>query len=289
MASLDGRVCLVTGGSRGVGRGVVLGLLEAGAIVHFTGRTQAEGGHPDGLDRAGSLDTVLRDAAALPGEAVAHRCDHAEDRQTEAVVDAVLARHGRLDCLVNNAWGGYERMVEGTEFTWPAPFWEQPLWRWDVMVGTGLRAAFVAARRAAPALVSGGGGLIVNISFWAAQVHEGNLIYGVAKAGADKMAADMAHELRPHGVAALALYPGLVRTEAVMKNARFFDLSNSESPQFIGRVVAGLLTDPALLAKSGLVHVAAALAAEYGIADIDGRMPQPLSREGFVAGIQGGG
>jgi dehydrogenase/reductase SDR family protein 1 len=124
-------------------------------------------------------------------------------------------------------------------------------------------------------------GLIVNISFWAAQAHDGNVIYGVAKAGADKMAADFAHELRPHGVAAVALYPGLVRTEAVMRNAQYFDMSNSESPQFIGKVIAGLWRDEALMAKSGHVQVAAALAQEYDIADIDGKRPVPMTLEMF--------
>ena len=125
-------------------------------------------------------------------------------------------------------------------------------------------------------------GLIVNISFWSAELFNGNAIYGVAKAAANKMASDFAHDLEPHNVAALALYPGLVRTEAVMRAAEFFDLSNSESPQFIGRVIAGLWKDPELIEKSGRVHVAAQLAREYGLSDINGFKPRPLTTRDIV-------
>ena len=186
-----------------------------------------------------------------------------------------IAAEGHLDILVNNAWPGYENMEEGNEFTWVRPFWEQPMWRWNGMIDVAVRAAFVAARAAAPSMIARRSGLIVNISFWAAQRYEGNVIYGLAKAAADKLAADFAHELRPHDVAAIALYPGLVRTEAVLRNAQYFDMSNSESPQFIGHVIAGLWRDPDLMAKSGRVHVAAALAQEYDLADIDGKRPVP--------------
>jgi dehydrogenase/reductase SDR family protein 1 len=246
MGNLSGQVCVVTGASRGIGKGV---------------------------------DAEHGDAANLPGTLITHVCDHRDDTQTEDVMRAVLARHGRIDILVNNAWGGYERMEENNEFTWIRPFWQQPAWRWDAMFAAGVRPAFVAAQAAASAMVAQRSGLIVNISFWAAQKHMGNAIYGIAKAAADKMAADMAHELRPHNVAAVALYPGLVRTEAVLRNAQHFDMSNSESPQFIGRVIAELYADPQLMQKSGKVLVAAALAEEYGVADIDGKRPRPATLE----------
>jgi dehydrogenase/reductase SDR family member 1 len=185
-------------------------------------------------------------------------------------------RHGRIDILVNVAWGGYERMVEDGRFTWAAPFWEQPLWRWEAMVSAGVRAAFVASQQAARRMAPAGRGLIVHISSWAAQKYGGNVIYGLAKAATDRMAADMAHQLRAHGVTVVALYPGLVRTEAVLA-AGVFDLSGSESPEFIGRAVAALARDPDVFRRSGSVLVAAALAADYDFTDIDGGRPRPLT------------
>lgn len=275
-------VVLVTGASRGVGRGVALALLEAGAIVHVTGRTLHEVDAAASPRGAGSLEGLAAEAMGLPGQLFVHQCDHADDGQTEAVVTEIVERHGGIDVLVNNAWPGYENMVEGTDFTWARPFWQQPMWRWSAMIDVGLRSTFVATRAAALSMIGRGRGLIVNISFWAAELFDGNAIYGLAKAGANKLAADFAHDLRPHGVAAIALYPGLVRTEAVMRNAAFFDLSNSESPQFIGRVIAGLWDDPELMDKSGGVHVAAELAVRYGIMDVDGKSPRPLKRADFA-------
>jgi NAD(P)-dependent dehydrogenase (short-subunit alcohol dehydrogenase family) len=167
-------------------------------------------------------------------------------------------------------------MVEEGRFSWPAPFWEQPLWRWEAMLGAGVRAALVASQHATKLMLPAGRGLIVNLSHWAAQKHIGNVIYGVAKAATDKLTADTAHELRERGVAVISLYPGLVRTEAVLA-ARVFDLSNSESPEFLGRVVAALATDPKVMRRTGQVLVAAAIAEEYGLSDVDGRKPRPLT------------
>jgi NAD(P)-dependent dehydrogenase (short-subunit alcohol dehydrogenase family) len=269
-------VALVTGGSRGIGRGIALALLAEGATVHVTGRTMTEAEarvHPQG---AGSLEGLQVEAEPLPGRLTVHRCDHGVDAQTEAVIEDV-GRGGKLDIVVNNAWPGYEHMVEDEEFTWVRPFWQQPTWRWNAMIDVGLRSAFITSRSAAPLMIGNKRGLIVNISFWAAELYNGNAIYGVAKAAANKMASDFAHDFKPHNIAAVALYPGLVRTEAVMRAAEFFDLSNSESPQFIGRVIAGLWNDGGLMGKSGKVHVAAQLAREYGLSDIDGFKPRPLT------------
>ena len=144
------------------------------------------------------------------------------------------------------------------------------------MLTTGVRAAFVASQHAARMMVPAHRGLIVHISSWAARKHHGNTLYGVSKAATDKLAADMAHELRPHGVAVVSLYPGLVRTEAVLA-AGVFDLSNSESPEFIGRAVAALANDPDVVRRTGSVLIAAALAEEYGFRDIDGHQPRPLT------------
>jgi dehydrogenase/reductase SDR family protein 1 len=256
MANLDGFVALVTGASRGVGRGVARELADAGARVYATGRTIA------GADLGSS---VVR----LP-------CDHRDDAAVAEVFDRIDGEAGRLDILVNSAWGGYERMVEDGRFTWAGPFWEQPLWRWDAMITSGVRAAFVASQLAARRMIKARRGLMVNVSHWAAQRHIGNVLYGVAKAATDKLTADMAHELKPHGVTVVSLYPGLVRTEAVLA-AGVFDLSNSESPEFCGRAVAALAADPDSLRWTGQVVVAAALALEYRFTDIDGRQPVPLT------------
>ena len=258
MSRMEGRVALVTGASRGVGKGIALELIANGATVYITGRSAT-------------------DMKYVEGKGTALICDHRDDQQVEAAIAQILAEQARVDILVNNAWGGYENMMEGGEFTWPRPFWQQPLWRWDSMFQSGVRAAYVSCRLTAPTMVANKSGLIVNISFWAAQKHLSNVAYGVSKAATDKMTADMAHELRPHNVAVVSLYPGLVRTEKVMEAAAWLDLSNSESPQFIGRAVAGLAGDPDVMEKTGAVLIAASLAAEYGFTDIDGKTPRALT------------
>ncbi len=256
MINVSGRVALVTGASRGIRKGVARELAASGALVHATGRTveSTDFGHP------------VRAIA----------CDHQDDAAVARVFDRISAEHGRLDVLVNAAWAGYERMVEDGRFTWGVPFWQQPLWRWDAMFTSGVRAAYVASHFAARSMVAARQGLIVHLSHWAAQKHLGNALYGMSKGATDKMAADMAQELRPHGVTVVSLYPGLVRTEAVLA-AGIFDLSNSESPDYIGRAVAALATDPDAQRWSGQVVVAAALGEAYGFTDVDGRMPKAVS------------
>lgn len=254
-----GGVALVTGASRGVGRGIALALQAAGFRVYGTGRSIEQ--------------------ADLPREIVRLRCDHLNDDETAHVFDTIRTEGGRLDLLVNCAWGGYEKMVEGGAFTWPAPFWEQAPHRWTGMMDAGVRAAFVCSAHAARMMMRRHRGLIVNISFWAAQRHLGNTIYGIAKATTDKMTSDMAVELRPFDIPVISLYPGLVRTEAVLAAAESgaFDLSTSESPEFIGRVINALFHDPDLMTRTGQVLIAAAVAKEFGVLDIDGNSPPALT------------
>lgn len=274
MADLGGKVALVTGASRGVGRGVALGLGEAGATVYITGRTTTPGEAPTALP--GTIGQTAAEVSALGGRGIAVRCDHRDDDQVAAVIRRIEAEQGRLDILVNNVWGGYEHYYDGTAFWQERGFWSVPLSRWDAMFRAGVRAHYVASVFGAPLMIARQAGLIVNISFIAARQDDAGAIYGPAKAADDRMAACMAYELRAHNVAAVSLYPGLVRTEGVLQAAAHFDLSNSESPQFIGRVVAALANDPELMRKSGQVLVAAELALEYGIVDIDGRQPRSL-------------
>ncbi|SDK95017.1 SDR family NAD(P)-dependent oxidoreductase [Arthrobacter sp. ok362] len=254
-----GNVALVTGASRGVGRGIALGLLAAGFRVYGSGRSIEQ--------------------ADLPREIRRLRCDHLKDIETARVFETIRAECGRLDLLVNCAWGGYEKMVEGGAFTWSAPFWDQPAHRWTGMIDAGVRAAFVCSAHAARLMTPRHRGLIINISFWSAQRHLGNTIYGVAKAATDKMTSDMAVELKPFAVPVVSLYPGLVRTEAVVAAAErgAFDLSTSESPEFIGLVINALFHDPNLLTRTGQVLIAAAVAKELGVLDIDGSSPPALT------------
>jgi dehydrogenase/reductase SDR family protein 1 len=275
MSNLAEKVAVVTGASRGIGRGVALGLGEAGMTVYVTGRTIKEGD----AEVPGTIRGTAQEVTKLGGKGIPVRCDHRDDEQVEALFGRVAAEQGRLDVLVNNVWGGYENMIEGDEYTWERPFWQQPRWRWDAMFRAGVRAHYVASQLAAYTMIAQGSGLIVNISFWASQKHMANIAYGVSKAATDRLTVDMAHELRAHNVAAVSLYPGLVRTERVMRAAEFLDLSNSESPQFIGRAVAALAADPNVMQKSGQVLVAATLGQEYGFTDIDGTQPRPLTLE----------
>jgi NAD(P)-dependent dehydrogenase (short-subunit alcohol dehydrogenase family) len=210
--NLDGRVAIVTGATKGVGRGVGRELARHGARVFVTGRSA-----PD-RERLGDRITGIR-------------CDHRVDVQVETAFHLIVREASTIDILVNNVWGGYERMIEDGNFTWSKPFWEQPMWRWDAMFSAGVRAHYHASRLAAPTMIVQRRGLIVNISFWAAQKHIGNVAYGVSKAATDKMTADLATELKPYGVAVVSLYPGLVRTEKVMEAAKWLDLTNSESPR----------------------------------------------------------
>ena len=256
MSVLENKVALVTGASRGVGRGIAVGLASAGATVYATGRS---------IEQAG-LEPPIRSIV----------CDHTDDDAVRRLFDRIGDEQSRLDVLVNNAWGGYERMVEDGRFTWADPFWQQPVWRWEAMMNAGVRAAFVASQHAARVMVPAHAGLIVNISHWAAQKHVGSLLYGVSKAATDKLTADAAHELRDHEVTVVSLYPGLVRTENVLA-AGVFDLSNSESPEFEGRAVAALASDPYVARWSGQAVVAAALAEHYGFTDLDGSQPRPLT------------
>jgi len=260
-------ISLVTGGSLGVGRGIALGLAEHGATIYITGRNTVE------LEKT----TIL--AEELGGICIPIKCDHNNDAETKAVFEKIKKEEKTLSLLVNCAWGGYEDMVENGRFTWVNKFWEQPIWRWDRIFKIGVRTIFVNSKNAVELMMPHNEGLIVNISFWAAQKYVGNVIYGASKAVADKLTADMANELEKTEISVISLYPGLVRTEEVLKVAEYLDMSNSESPQFIGRVIAKLYLDPLRKQRSGKVCIAAALAKEYGIEDIDGKRPKPLTIE----------
>lgn len=277
MNILNGKVALVTGATRGIGKGIVIALAKAGAIVYFTGRTEDE--FKGAVKLSGSIRSTESEVKRFDGIAIGIKCDHTKDSEVEEVFNKIISEQGRVDILVNNVWGGYEHFNNGTEFWKEREFWTIPISRWDSMFQSGVRAHYVASHFAAPIMVKQNSGLIVNISFWAAQKNDRGVAYGTSKAATDKMVVDMAYELEKYNVTAISLYPGLVRTESVMAGKDFFDMSNSESPEFIGRAIAALATDPNVKSKTGKVLVAAQLALEYGFKDIDGKQPIPLTLE----------
>jgi NAD(P)-dependent dehydrogenase (short-subunit alcohol dehydrogenase family) len=200
-------------------------------------------------------------------------CDHTDDERTAALFERVRAGHGGLDLLVNNVWGGYAAYHEDRYADMEGPFWEQPLRVWDDMFASGVRAHYAATVLAVPLLRPGA--LVVTVSFFPGSYVSGadQVAYSVAKAADDRMVAVTAAQLAARDVTAVGLYPGLVRTEGVMRAADFFDLSNSESPEFVGRAVAALAADPEVRRHTGRCLVAAELAGEYGFTDVDGSRP----------------
>lgn len=275
MKNLQGKVALVTGASRGIGKGIALCLGEAGATVYITGRTVKEGESASHL--SGTIYQTVEEIQKLGGKCIAIQCDHRVDADVESVFKRIINENNKLNILVNNVWGGYEHFTDGTAFWNETGFWTQPVSRWDSMFQAGVRAHFISSMLAAPLLIEQDDALIINLSFLAAQRNDKGVAYGVAKAASDRMVACMAEELRKHNVAAVSLYPGLVRTESVMKAAEYLDLSNSESPQFIGRAVVALASDANIMEESGRVLVVAELAQKYGFTDIDGSQPRPLN------------
>jgi NAD(P)-dependent dehydrogenase (short-subunit alcohol dehydrogenase family) len=258
---LTGRTALVTGGSRGIGRGIAISLARAGATVYLTGRTEVEG--TGAVPLAGSIYRTVDEIVAAGGSATALRCDHRDDDQVRAVFARIRADGAGLDLLVNNAWRGYEGYSTGEHPPPDTPFWDRTLGYWDANLD-GVRWAYVASALAAPMLIESDHGAIVNVSF---NPGPGNPAYGVAKTATDRLTLDAAHELRPHGVPVLAVYPGLVRTESVMLNAQYFDMSESQSPEFVGRAVAALVTAPDVLARSGTALSVTSLAQEFGLTE----------------------
>jgi NAD(P)-dependent dehydrogenase (short-subunit alcohol dehydrogenase family) len=272
-ARLQGKVALVTGASRGVGKGIALALGDAGATVYLTGRTVA-GAQPT-TSLTGSLDETAAEVAPRGGEAFAIECDHRDDDNVRAVFEQIERDHGRLDVLVNNVWGGYELLHEGRYETFGGPFWEAPLAIWDGMFAAGVRAHYVASTFAVPLMLEHGG-LIVNVSSFSARNPNEVVPLGVAKAATVHLTALTAEHLREQGIAVVSLYPGLVRTEGILKWKDYIDLSNSESPWFVGRAVAALAADEDVLMRTGETLVVAELAEEYGFTDEDGAQPRSL-------------
>jgi NAD(P)-dependent dehydrogenase (short-subunit alcohol dehydrogenase family) len=273
---LRGKVAVVTGASRGVGKGIALALGEAGATVYVTGRSEA-GGTTEGLP--GTIGETADAVTQRGGRGIALRCDHTNDAEVEGLFARVAQEHGRLDLLVNNVWGGYEQF----DFArFGAPFWEQPMRQWPGMFDAGVRAHLAASRLAAPLMIPNRAGLIVHTTAWDRDKYLGNLFYDLAKAAVNRMAFGMARELQSQNVAVVALAPGFVGTERVLgafARAGRAPPPNLESPQYAGRAVVALAGDANVLAKSGRVLTVGDLAAEYGFTDTDGVRRPPLRLE----------
>ena len=258
---LAGRVALVTGASRGGGKGIALALGECGATVYVTGRSVR--GEPTTLGRPGTIEDTADAVTERGGTGIAVRCDHTQDAQVEAVFDRIRREHRRLDLLVNNAWSGYEISPDSS-----LDFWDIEWQHWDLMFTGGLRAAAFASRLAAPAMVEAGRGLIVNIT-WVLDRPHGHAFYEVVKNATNKLTEQMADDLRPRGVACVAVSPGFMRLERM--NLSPATAAKAESPEFPGRAIAALAADADVLAKSGRVMTTPELAREYGFTDVDGK------------------
>ena len=278
MPDLAGTIAVVTGASRGVGRGIAEGLGAVGATVYMTGRSERGGPTTDGMP--GTIDETAEMVTESGGRGIAVLCDHTDDAQVEALFARVQADSGRLDLLVNNVWGGYEGW---SLENWTVPFWEEPRRWWSGMITAGLRAHYMASRLAAPLMAEQGRGLIINISASDADRYMGSVLYHTTKVAVDTMAWAMAQELRERGVTALSLHPGFTRTEAVTihyennpsYNETFGELLEvTHSPLYVGRAVAALAADPKVMEKTGETLLVGTLAREYGFTDVDGRQPR---------------
>jgi len=235
-----------------------------------------------GMNRMpGTIEEAAQAVTDAGGLGIAVRCDHTREDEVQSLFERVRADHGRLDVLVTNAWGGHESF----DGVFDAPFWQHPLAHWDSMMDRGVRNHLLAARAAAPLFVQQRRGLIVATTFWDRDRYmRGNLYYDLAKAAITRLSFGIAQELKPHGVASVAVSPGWMRTELVLAGHQADEtnwhqrpaLARTESPRYLGRAVAALAADPQVMQKTGRVLRVADLAAEYGFTDIDGRRVPPF-------------
>ena len=260
---LQEKIALVTGGTRNVGKGIAIGLGEAGAIVYVTGRS--------------IVDKDVKGITSAGGRGIALVCNHENDEEVKKVFEHIKEKEGKLDILVNNAWGGYNRLRNRKKykgFKWKEVFWKQPLELWDEMNNVGVRSNYIASVYATELMLRQKSGLIVNISFYASRKYYGNVIYGVAKAAVDKMTMDMSEELKKYKVACVSLYPGYIDDKKSKKTPN----PKKETSIFVGRAITALASDKNIMKKTGQILVAAKLASEYGFTDVDGIQPEPYDK-----------
>ncbi len=281
MARLNDVVALVTGASRGAGRGIALELGAAGATVYVTGRSVRSGPTTD--DVPGTIDESAQEVTDRSGRGIAVRCDHTVDSEVESLFSRIRADHGRLDLLVNNVWGGYENA--DCRPLALVPFWEQPLRQWDGMFTAGVRANLTASRLAVPLMLPRRRGLIVSTTAnLDALPYMRNVFYDLAKNAIARLTWAMAQELREHGIATLAVAPGFMRTERVVEAFRRAGAlaaldgpgGPKETTAYLGRAIVALASDERIIEKSGQLVDVGTLAREYGFTDVDGTQPPPF-------------
>jgi NAD(P)-dependent dehydrogenase (short-subunit alcohol dehydrogenase family) len=279
---LDGRVALVTGASKNIGKGIALEVAASGAVTYLTARSLE-----DVPGQLASLNRTVAEIEALGGTAIAVACDHTDDAQVEAVFDRIRSEQGRLDLVVNVASPDFSEMVG-------VPFWEIPFRHITNCLEIGPRSDYVTTALAARMMIPQGSGLVVNISSHGAEGYLLSVPYGVGKAAIDKVTKDTAFELRPHGVTALSLWPGLVLTEGLLANTVLtedgrrelhgLDVSFGETPKFNGKAVVALAADPDILERAGGSFWTATLAREYGFTEDDGHLP-PETPNGILSSM----
>ena len=267
MGALTGKVAVVTGASRGVGKGIALALASDGATVYVTGRTVEPGSAP----LPGTVGETASECDARGGKGIPVQVDVTQDAQLAALFERVKQEQGHLDLLVNNV------LSIPDEMTQRLPFWEKPLSNWEIF-DTGLRAAFVASHHAAKIMAPQKSGLIVGISGFVGVTYTYDVIFGTTKSGMDRMMHDMGVELKEHNVAAVSLWQGFTMTERAQENLRTvpgmaeqLNAAGGSTPEWVGRVIAALAKDPDVMKRSGGTWINAELAAEYGVTDLDGR------------------
>jgi NAD(P)-dependent dehydrogenase (short-subunit alcohol dehydrogenase family) len=273
MSDYQPRVALVTGASRGAGKGIALALGAAGMTVYVTGRSVTRSlGRLKDVPLPGTIVETAAQITALGGTGIALSCDHRDDAAVEAALARVAEESGTLDILVNNAASIHDALID------PGGFWEKPLELADIL-DVGLRSAYVASYFGAPLMVRARRGLITFVSSFGSSCYMHGPAYGAQKAGVDKFAADMAVDLAPYGVATASLWLGPQLTERTVaaghsrpeQYAAF--LQQAETPQFNGRIIHALASDPELMSLSGQTLISAEVAHRYGITEEGGREP----------------
>lgn len=264
---LEGKVAIVAGGSRGIGRGCVLELAANGAKVYVLGRTlnEGEGALP------GSLSKTVQEAAELGGTAIPVVCDLRSDEQIGAVFARVMKENDRIDILVNSAFDLPEGCGNGE------PFYATPISYWDDMTGISARSVYVTTWHAAQHMIPRRQGLVVNISSQGAREYFVHATYGIAKSALDRIGQDTGNELAKHGIAVVTLWPSFVLTERILAfdaDEWKVDLAGAETPRFPGRAVVALATDPKVVARSGRIYSTRQIAEAYGFTDLDGSLPK---------------